>query len=78
VIDVINDVVFFADVVGGANNPDRFVEGNINEIFLGRTYRFVVYGDNTPGMTLVPISGTCPLIMTLPRSMSWSAALREQ
>ena len=42
-IDVINDVVFFTDVVGGADNPDRFVESNINEIFLRCAYRFVVY-----------------------------------
>ena len=44
-IDVINDVVFFADVISGTDNPDRLVKSDVNEIFLGSAYRFVVYGD---------------------------------
>ena len=45
IIDVVNNVVFLADVVGGADNTYWFVKSNIDEFLLWRTNGFVVYRD---------------------------------
>lgn len=67
-IDVVNDVVFLADVVGGAHNTNWFVERDIDEFFLRSADGFVVYGNDIAWLYFgahfrnLPIDAHAPLL----------------
>ncbi len=74
----IDDVVFLESIVGRAHNAHGLVEGDVHMGIAGGANGLAITRTSSPSFTFVPISGTLPLMVTRPSSMSASAALREQ